>query len=187
MSRDAGRGDIKSTRVGVHLGALFSSIHQLWGPCRSPAMSGPQFPQFARQKKLDWVTSPQCFRVSRGSEQHRRGIRFQGHAGGPRTPELGPPGLSRAWPRDSETAQARRPAKPGRLTVSSVLHEPTQRLQVGTRPQIQIGKHRHAEVTWALAPAASGPRLLGHAGNCSSPARPAPPSSSLRFSGSPRS
>ena len=50
-------------------------------------------------------------------------------------------------PRDSETAQARRPAQPGRLTVSSVLHEPAQGLQVGTRPQVQVGKRRHAEAT----------------------------------------
>lgn len=68
-------------------------------------------------------------------------------------------------PRDSETAQARGPAKPGRLTVSSVLHEPTQRLQVGTRPQVQIGKHRHAEVTWTLAPAQPlGPASSGMPG-----------------------
>lgn len=60
---------MKGTGVGVYLGAPSSSIHQLWGPCRSPAMSGPQFPQFARQKELDWVTSPQGFRVSRASGQ----------------------------------------------------------------------------------------------------------------------
>ena len=116
MSRDLGRGDMKGTGVGVYLGAPSSSIHQLWGPCRSPAMSGPQFPQFPRQKELDWVTSPQCFRVSRGSEQHRRGISFQGHAGGPRTPELGPPGPSRAWLDSLGTARQRRhggPRSPG--------------------------------------------------------------------------
>ena len=51
-----------------------------------------------------------------GSKQHRRGFSFQGHARGPRTPELGPPGPSRGWLDSLGTARQRRhdgPRSPG--------------------------------------------------------------------------
>lgn len=101
LSWDAGRGDIKSTDVGDYTWKpwLLPSI-SCGALCKFPALSGPQFPQFARNKELDWVTAPQCFRVSRAQDQS-----YTAGASASRDSQETPwdgnearPGPSRAWP-----------------------------------------------------------------------------------------
>lgn len=95
--------------------------------------------------------SSPCLRISRVRDPNNTavGIGFQGH---PRDPEARPcrvlPARGPTGWGAGEAGQALRPAKPGRLTVSGVLHKPAQRLQVRARSQVQICKHRHAGVTW---------------------------------------
>lgn len=140
------------------------------GALNKPSTSSwPQFPQVAWKEELDWVKAPQCLRISRVQDPDNTvvGTGFQGH---PRDTEARPcrvlPERSPTSLGGGEAGQALRPARPGRLTVSGVLHEPAQRLQVRARSQVQICKHRHAGVTWpprAIC-AGAGPRPRGMLG-----------------------
>lgn len=66
----------------LHLEALASAIHQLWGLMQipPPSQGGPQFPQFAGKKELDSATALQWLWVSsdRYPSNNAVGISFQG-------------------------------------------------------------------------------------------------------------
>lgn len=173
---------MKGTGVGVYLGAPSSSIHQLWGPDRSPRHVRASVSQFASaQKELDCNTSPGLSSSRLGSE-HTAGASSHDYAGGPRTPEPGPLGSLQSMarqPRDSETAQARRPAQPGGLhgeqrspRARSALFrsEPARRSKSANAAMLKTGVFRRRRGLWGPA----SPGMPGTAVH-----RPASPASAV--------